>query len=77
MIPGICVNAEVSTKVKKNVEIAPPIYPSHVFLGDKAISCLFPKKYPKIYAKISLTITMEVGNKNQPRPWDLLHSFGV
>jgi hypothetical protein len=56
VMPGICDNADVNIKVKKNVETAPPIYPSHVFLGESAINCLFPKKYPKIYANISLTI---------------------
>lgn len=44
VIPETCDKAEVSTKAAKNVEKAPPIYPSHVFLGDKAMSCLLPKK---------------------------------
>lgn len=53
--------ADVRIKVKKNVDTAPPIYPSHVFLGDKAMSCLLPKKYPNKYAKISLTIISKLG----------------
>lgn len=42
--PGISSRAAVSIKVKKKVEIAPPMYPSQVFLGDNAIRGLFPKK---------------------------------
>ena len=51
-MPGICDNADVNIKVKKNVETAPPIYPSHVFLGESAINCLFQRntqKYMQIY----------------------------
>lgn len=59
--PGIWDKAEVKIKLKKNVDKAPPMYPSQVFLGDRAINCVFPKKYPKRYAKISLEIMSKAG----------------
>jgi len=48
--------------------MAPPIYPSHVFLGDNAINLCLPKKYPNIYANISLHIINKVGPINQINP---------
>lgn len=31
-------NKKLTIKENKNVKIAPPMYPSHVFFGDKAMS---------------------------------------
>lgn len=61
VIPGICDSAEVRMKLEKKVDKAPPIYPSHVFLGDSAMSCLVPKKYPNKYANISLEMMSRAG----------------
>ena len=46
VIPEISSNAAVRIKVNKKVAKAPPIYPSQVFLGERAIKGLLPKKYP-------------------------------
>lgn len=54
--------------LKKVLEINPPINPSQVFFGDSSMSFLFPKKNPKIYAKISLLITKMQGVINQISP---------
>lgn len=43
------------------VEIAPPMNPSHVFLGDSLMSGVLPKKKPNIYAMMSLHMIMETG----------------
>lgn len=51
------------------VDIKPPIKPSHVFLGDKAIKGVLPKSLPKIYANVSLIVTKLIYNKNQIIPW--------
>lgn len=58
-------NHLTSTTIEnKQVLTAPPIYPSQVFLGERAISWCFPKKYPKMYAKISLmTMTIDGSTK--------------
>jgi hypothetical protein len=48
----------------KTVENAPPMNPSHVFLGESLMSGVFPKKNPNIYAMISLQIIMDTGTKN-------------
>lgn len=54
---------------------APPRYPSHVFLGDSAISLVLPKKYPTRYANISLQIMSRVGSMNQHSPSYRLNSM--
>ena len=36
------IKIKITIREKKNVETAPPIYPSHVFFGDKDISLFFP-----------------------------------
>lgn len=46
------------------VDKAPPINPSHVFLGDSLISGVLPKKNPNMYAMMSLQIIMETGTKS-------------
>ena len=46
----------------------PPINPSHVFLGDSLISGVLPKKNPARYAAMSLTMTSDVGSRNQMIP---------
>ncbi len=53
---------------KINVNTAPPRYPYHVFLGDKAISWCLPKKYPTIYANISLVMIKNAGIINHINP---------
>jgi len=37
-----------ATKAQINVQIAPPMNPSHVFLGDSLMRGVFPKKNPKM-----------------------------
>lgn len=51
-----------------NVDMHPPINPSHVFFGDNSISLVLPKLTPKIYAKMSFVITNEHGNMNHTIP---------
>jgi hypothetical protein len=58
----------LTTTAKKSEDTKPPIKPSHVFFGDSSISFVLPKKYPNMYAKISLETTMMLGSKNQIRP---------
>ena len=50
------------------VEKAPPMNPSHVFLGDNLIKRVFPKKKPNMYAIISLHIIKETGKRNHMSP---------
>lgn len=50
---------------KNTVPIAPPIYPSNVFLGDKAIKGLFPKILPNKNPQASLTNTKKIIQINQ------------
>ena len=46
------------------VEKAPPMNPSHVFLGDSLMRGVRPKKKPNIYAMMSLHIIIDTGTKN-------------
>ena len=46
------------------VEMAPPMKPSHVFLGDSLMSGVRPKKKPNMYAIMSLQMIMETGTRN-------------
>lgn len=62
------ISFEITIKENKKVNTAPPIYPSHVFLGDKAISWCLPKKYPTRYAKISFEMIRNAGTMYQIRP---------
>jgi len=57
-----------------NVQIAPPINPSHVFFGDNLISGVFPMKNPKMYAKISFETTQSAGKMNQNNPLYILYT---
>jgi len=50
------------------VESIPPINPSQVFFGDNSMSLVFPKKNPKIYAKVSLAMINKIGTQNQIYP---------
>ena len=52
---------------KAMVAIAPPINPSHVFLGDSLIRGVLPKKNPNIYAIMSLHMIIETGTRNLKR----------
>ena len=66
-------------KEKINVNAAPPRYPYHVFLGDSAINWCLPKKYPTIYANISLHTIKNAGIINQINPsyilWIMSHPW--
>ena len=50
------------------VNTAPPINPYTVFLGDKVISLVLPKKYPTKYAKMSFVIIKRQGVIYHPIP---------
>lgn len=62
------ISIEITIKENRNVNTAPPMYPSQVFLGDKAISWCLPKKYPTRYAKISFEMIRDAGIMYQIRP---------
>ena len=49
---------------KKTVDIAPPMNPSHVFLGESCMRGVLPKKKPNMYAMISLHIIMDTGTRS-------------
>lgn len=55
-------------KATKSVERRPPINPSQVFFGESSINRVFPKKKPKIYAKVSFEMTKMQGKINQITP---------
>lgn len=58
-----------------SVTQAPPMNPSQVFFGESLIKGVFPKKNPKMYAKISLRITHIHGNTNQNKPEKILYTI--
>jgi hypothetical protein len=51
------------------VPIAPPIYPSIVFFGERAISYLHPKILPKRKPQASFTKTKKMMQMNQNLLW--------
>lgn len=54
---------------EKKMELKkPPMNPSHVLFGESSMSLVLPKSFPKMYAKISLTMTRRAGKMNQTMP---------
>lgn len=58
------------------VNIALPIYPSHVFLGDNGVSGCRPNNLPNPYAKMSFATTVEKGTIAQIDPSNIVRMMG-